>query len=124
MGKWLTFVYMASQGNRLRNYFDEHGIKYLGAANKLGVHVNTLRNWMSLEKLPTTALNQLASTFPPLIPLFPEIQFWTINERQFKAANIDTLGQEDIDKRYQDLLNRYNDLLEKHVALQERFMLN
>jgi uncharacterized protein YjcR len=114
---------MTAQGHRLRNYFDENGIKYLSAANKLGVHVNTLRNWMSQEELTQSALNKLVSTFPSIIGVFDEVQFWTFNEHQFRASNSETLEQENIHKRYQDLLHRYNELLEKHVALQEQLML-
>jgi uncharacterized protein YjcR len=118
-----TFICMTAQGHRLRNYFDENGIKYLSAANKLGVHVNTLRNWMSQEELTQSALNKLVSTFPSIIGVFDEVQFWTFNEHQFRASNSETLEQENIHKRYQDLLHRYNELLEKHVALQEQLML-
>jgi hypothetical protein len=118
-----TFICMTAQGHRLRNYFDENGIKYLSAANKLGVHVNTLRNWMSQEELTQSALNKLVSTFPSIIGVFDEVQFWTFNEHQFRASNSETLEQEDIHKRYQELLHRYNELLEKHVALQEQLML-
>jgi hypothetical protein len=118
-----TFISMTAQGHRLRNYFDENGIKYLSAANKLGVHVNTLRNWMSQEELTQSALNKLVSTFPSIIGVFDEVQFWTFNEHQFRASNSETLEQEDIHKRYQELLHRYNELLEKHVALQEQLML-
>jgi plasmid maintenance system antidote protein VapI len=118
-----TFVRMTAQGHRLRNYFDENGIKYLSAAQKLDVHVNTLRNWMSQEELTQSALNKLVSTFPSIIGVFKEVQFWSLNVNQFRASNSETLEQEDIHKRYQDLLHRYNELLEKHVALQEQLML-
>jgi len=114
---------MTAQGDRLRNYLDENGIKYQSAAQKLGIHVNTLRNWMGQEELPQAAFNKLASSFPSIIHRFKEVQFWCLNQNQFRIAN-PQLGEENIHERYQELLHRYNELLEKHVALQEQFMNN
>jgi hypothetical protein len=116
------FVPMDGDGERLRAFFDSRGLKYLVAAERLGVHVNTLRNWMAQDVFKPEMLDKLVATFPTSYTTFPNAQLLEPSIASQGAWPVAATDTHHTDKRYVDLLNRYNLLLEKHVALQERLL--
>jgi hypothetical protein len=119
---------MSPQGPRLRTYFKLHGIKLVAAATKLGIHVNTLQNWLSSSELELKAFARLAEHWPDVMDEFPEVE-WRKVPSNVMEPNVHYLSKADsacleklteINQRYIALLERHNALLEKYLALKER----
>lgn len=123
---------MEPHGVRLKNYLGSNGIKQLNAAQKLDIHVNTLRNWFYMEEFTLDMLNKLFSAYPALINVYSEVQYFEItipsNPNSMGALNDET-DLETWKKRahhyqegYISTLKKYNEMLEKHVALQQEVL--
>jgi transcriptional regulator with XRE-family HTH domain len=125
-----TFAAVMHQGNVLREYLRVRGITQSSAASLLGVHVNTLRNWMSADTLDARAAELLAQQWPDIVKLIPRpytsrytsshTEVSAVSEAQHtygrSGAEASTISGTDITTRYLRLLEKYNDLLERFVA--------
>ena len=123
---------MPSHGELLKNYLKTTGIKQKNAAEKLGVHVNTLRNWCVQKEFSLDQINTLFTEYPGIISEFSNVQYVGVNLPETVTDLPDyELAQEEIDwhkkavfyqERYYKTLKRYNDLLEKYTAMQDKIL--
>jgi hypothetical protein len=119
---------MSPQGPRLRAYFKLHGVKLIAAASKLGVHVNTLQNWLKSSELELRVFSNLAEHWPDIMDEFPEVEWrripTTVAEPSMSymsradSACLDRLAN--LNQRYIALLENHNELLEKYLLLKEQ----
>ena len=123
---------MSTHGEILKNYLNTTGIKQKNAAEKLGVHVNTLRNWCAQKKFSLEQINTLFVNYPSIISEFGNVQYVGINIPETITDLPDNAPPEtEIDwhkkavfyqERYYKTLKRYNDLLEKYAAMQDKIL--
>jgi uncharacterized protein YjcR len=113
---------MKPHGDRLKDYLEGHGIKQVVAAQKLEVHVNTLRNWMTLETFKHETITRVVSTFPAIYSAFEDVTFIGLDGKHFRQCISDNGQSEQEEARYVALLHKYNQLLEQHVALQQKIL--
>ena len=122
------------QGNVLREFLRVRGITQSAAASALGVHVNTLRNWMSAEHLDARAAELLTLQWPELAKLIPrpytscqvgsppDVPVMASEPAQtYGRHNYDVPSPQvpisDMTSRYLRLLEKYNELLERYMEL-------
>lgn len=125
-----NFGSMPSQGERLRSYFRNEGVKLVTAAKKLEIHVNTLQNWLHSEELDISVFARLGKHWPNIMEEFPEVEWRkvpseTIDPSAFYLNQADAACREQLaslNNRYINLLERHNELLEKHLLLQEKLI--
>lgn len=123
---------MSKHGERLRNYLSTAGIKQKNAANKLGIHVNTLRNWFYTDEFSLDTLNKLFSAYPALINVYSEVQYFEISIPSNHSLMETPKDQADLEiwkqraysyqESYLNTLKKYNEMLEKYVALQQEVL--
>ncbi len=119
-------------GSVLREFLSVRGIKQSSAARQLGIHVNTLRNWMGMEKLDARSLELLIRNWPELGTLLPRPVTSNYNLAGTLSPLVSessapygvqlaegrgTMSAGDLADRYMRLLERYTELLEKHLEV-------
>ena len=119
-------------GSVLREFLSVRGIKQSSASRQLGIHVNTLRNWMGMEKLDARSLNLLLVNWPELRSVLPRpvTSQYAISSgvsaslsepaAAYGSSVIDgrdrsSMLADEFSERYMRLLERYAELLEKHL---------
>jgi transcriptional regulator with XRE-family HTH domain len=120
---------MTHQGERLRKYFNSHGISYASAARELGINKNTIHSWMAKELLPSGNIVRVGSKYSDVKMLFPEVD-WEITSvgQELTVDRMNHLSDDakqriyDWQNRYLRLMTKYNELLEKHTEYLERMM--
>ena len=120
---------MPKHGQLLKNYLQQTGIKQKNAAEKLGVHVNTIRNWYDQQEFSLDQINKLCTEYPDIISEFRNVQYVGVNLPETVTDLSENLqAEKEIDwhkkavfyqERYYKTLQRYNDLLEKQLAMQD-----
>ena len=112
---------MSPQGPRLRAYFKIRGVKLVAAAYKLGVHVNTLQNWLKSSELELKVFSNLAEHWPDIMDEFPEVEWRRIPTAAMEPS-MSYMSRADsacLD-RLANLNQRYIALLEKYLLLKEQ----
>jgi hypothetical protein len=123
---------MESHGERFKKYVKTNGLKHAVVAGKLGIHVNTLRNWFAMPTFSLDMVGRLAAVFPGVRALYPDVRSLD-NEAQPTVVSNEVLEstttKEQLEnqvqfyqERYIKSLKRYNELLEKHIELQDRLL--
>lgn len=115
---------MKEQGARLRKYLKREGIKFVVAAQRLGIHVNTLHNWMAQESLELGIFGRLARVWPDIMEEFPEVEWRRIGSDVRDSASVYlTMAEAETQRKFQELSDRYTQLLERYNALLEKYVL-
>ncbi len=123
---------MPHRGERLRKYLDANRIKYAQLAREIGIHKNTMQNWLDHVNLQDEHIVKISSRYPSIKDAFPEINwpaFETfVDKVEDGSAEYGVLSdecQKRISKwkdKYLELSDRYSSLLEKHTLLLETSM--
>jgi plasmid maintenance system antidote protein VapI len=62
------------RGERLAAFLKRTGVTYSQAAREVGVHRNTIHNWVESETLAVDNILKLVQVFPTLADAYPELQ--------------------------------------------------
>jgi len=123
---------MGSHGERFKKYVKNNGLKHATVAAKLGVHVNTLRNWFAMPTFSLDMMGRLAAVFPDLLSLYPDVRL--LDDKAHSTVDFNVMADTTTTKeqlenqvqfyqeRYIKSLKRYSELLEKHIELQDRLL--